>query len=288
MSGEERGEARAEKAEEKPAKRRRKTAKRRKKAAEKPVEEAAVAEEAVAEEVQEEKVEERPLVKAGDLVLVDYTVKVKETGELVETTLESVAKEEGVEAAGPFEPRLVIPGKGFLLKAIEDELIGMEPGQEKSFELPPEKAFGPRDPSKVKVIPLRRLKDVEGPITVGSRITVDGKEGIVRSIGSGRVLIDFNPYLAGKTLQCQVKVVKILAEDMEKVKALIHHRIPDTDVDKFEVVIERPEIRIGVPQDAYLLPALQVTKRALARDLMEHIDGVERVVYLETYTRASF
>ena len=89
----------------------------------------------------EEKVEEKPLVKSGDLILVDYTVRVKETGELVETTLEKVAKEEGIEAAGPFEPRLVIPGKGFLLKAIEEALIGMEPGEEKKFEIPPEKVW---------------------------------------------------------------------------------------------------------------------------------------------------
>ena len=236
----------------------------------------------------EEKVEEKPLVKSGDLILVDYTVRVKETGELVETTLEKVAKEEGIEAAGPFEPRLVIPGRGFLLKAIEEALIGMEPGEEKKFEIPPEKAFGPRDPSKVKIIPLRRLRDVEGPITVGSRITIDGREGIVRSIGSGRVMVDFNPYLAGKTLECEVKVLKILTEEMDKIKALIHHRIPDVDVEKFEVIIEKPEIRVSIPYDAYLLPAIQVAKRTLARDLMDHIEDVEKVVYIETYSKENF
>ncbi len=238
-------------------------------------------------EAVEKTVEEKPLVREGDLVLVDYTVRVKETGELVETTLEDVAKSEGAGQGGPFEPRLVIPGKGFLLKAIEDELIGMEPGQEKRFEIPPEKAFGPRDPNKVKVIPLRRLRDVEGPITVGSRITVDGREGIVRSIGSGRVTIDFNPYLAGKTLQCEVKVVKILTEERERIKALLHNRIPDVEAEKFKIRVRKPEVRIELPSEAYLLPAIQVAKRALAKDLMEYVDGVEKVVFVETYTKES-
>ncbi len=238
-------------------------------------------------EAVEKTVEEKPLVREGDLVLVDYTVRVKETGELVETTLEDVAKSEGAGQGGPFEPRLVIPGKGFLLKAIEDELIGMEPGQEKRFEIPPEKAFGPRDPNKVKVIPLRRLRDVEGPITVGSRITVDGREGIVRSIGSGRVTIDFNPYLAGKTLQCEVKVVKILTEERERIKALLHNRIPDVEAEKFKIRVRKPEVRIELPNEAYLLPAIQVAKRALAKDLMEYVDGVEKVVFVETYTKES-
>ena len=229
-------------------------------------------------------VEEKPIVKEGDLILVDYTFRVKENGELIETTIKEVAEKEGVEE-GRFEPRLVIPGKGFLLKSVEEQLIGMAPGEEKRFEIPPEKAFGPRDPSKVKVIPLRRLKNVEGPITIGSRIMIDGREGIVRSIGSGRVQVDFNPYLAGKTIDCHVKVLKILSTDNEKIKALIHYRIPDVDVKKFKVRVRRPEVKITIPDEAFLLPAIQVAKRALAKDLMDHIEGIEKVTYIETYMK---
>ncbi|MEM4021254.1 MAG: FKBP-type peptidyl-prolyl cis-trans isomerase, partial [Nitrososphaerota archaeon] len=108
-----------------------------------------------------EKVEK--LVKEGDLVLIDYVIRVKETGELIETTMKEVVEKEGLEVSGRLEPRLAIPGKGYMLKAFEEQLIGMAAGEEKRFEIPPEKAFGPRDPSKIRVIPLRRLKDVEGP-----------------------------------------------------------------------------------------------------------------------------
>ncbi|MCF8885321.1 MAG: FKBP-type peptidyl-prolyl cis-trans isomerase [Nitrososphaerota archaeon] len=226
-------------------------------------------------------------VEAGSFVLVDYIIKIKETGEIVDTTIEEVGK--GVfEAGKTYEPKLVIPGKGFLLKAIEEELIGMETGQEKLFEIPPEKAFGQRDPGKVKIIPLRRLKDVEGPITVGSRIVVDGREGIVRSIESGRVQVDFNPYLAGKTLECSVKIVKIIGDKLEKIKALIHTRIPDVDVEKFSLQFDGGEVKITVPREAYLLPAIQASKRVLARDIIENISDVERVVYLEMYDRTMF
>jgi len=238
------------------------------------------------ERVEAEEVEKK-IVKAGDLILIDYTIKVKETGELVETTMKEVAEKEGMETAR-LEPRLVIPGKGFLLKSIEDELIGMAPGEEKRFEVPPEKAFGPRDPSKIKVIPLRRLRDVEGPITIGSRVMIDGREGIVRSIGSGRVQIDFNPYLAGKTLDCHLKVVKILTTDLDKIRALIHYRIPDVDVKKFKIRVRKPEVRITVPEEAFLLAGIQVSKRALAKDLMDYLEGVGKVTYVETYTSQSF
>lgn len=230
-----------------------------------------------------EKVEK--LVKEGDLVLIDYVIRVKETGELIETTMKEVVEKEGLEASGRLEPRLAIPGKGYMLKAFEEQLIGMAAGEEKRFEIPPEKAFGPRDPSKIRVIPLRRLKDVEGPITVGSRIIVDGKEGIVRSIGSGRVQVDFNPYLAGKTLDCYVKIVKILSDNLEKVKALIRNRVPDADVEKFRITMAESSIMVEVPEEAMLLPGIQVAKRALARELMEHINGVEKVTFIETLSK---
>ncbi|MEM1655251.1 MAG: FKBP-type peptidyl-prolyl cis-trans isomerase [Nitrososphaerota archaeon] len=240
----------------------------------------------MSEEQQREAAERvEKLVKEGDLVLIDYVIRVKETGELIETTMKEVVEKEGLEASGRLEPRLAIPGKGYMLKAFEEQLIGMAAGEEKRFEIPPEKAFGPRDPSKIRVIPLRRLKDVEGPITVGSRIIVDGKEGIVRSIGSGRVQVDFNPYLAGKTLDCYVKVVKILSDNLEKVKALIRNRVPDADVEKFRITIAESSIIVEVPEEAMLLPGIQVAKRALAREFMEHINGVEKVTFIETLSK---
>lgn len=240
----------------------------------------------MSEEQQEkmaEKMEESvELVKEGDLVLIDYVIRVKETGELVETTMREVAEKESFETSGRFEPKLAIPGRGYMLKAFEEQLIGMAAGEEKHFEIPPEKAFGPRDPSKIKIIPLRRLRDVEGPLTIGSRVVIDGKEGIVRSVGSGRVQVDFNPYLAGKTLDCYVKIVKILYDNHEKIKTLIHNRIPDVDVEKFGITVAESSVMIEVPEEAMLLPGIQVTKRALARELMEHINGVEKVTFIET------
>ena len=70
-----------------------------------------------------------------------------------------------------------------LLKAVEDALVGMKPGERKTFDIPPEQAFGPRDPAKVKTIPLRRFRDVEGPVRVGDVVSVEGRQGVVRSIG---------------------------------------------------------------------------------------------------------
>ncbi|MCS7137149.1 MAG: peptidylprolyl isomerase [Candidatus Caldarchaeum sp.] len=227
---------------------------------------------------------ESPTVQQNAYVLVDYTIKVKETDEVVDTTAEEEAKKAGVyDASRTYEPRLVVIGKGMLLKAVEDELVGMKVGERKMFEIPPEKAFGSRDPAKVRTIPLRRFKDAEGPLRVGSVVNVEGREGVVRTVGSGRVQVDFNHYLAGKTLVCSVEVKSILAEDMDRVKSLIHSRIPDAPVEKFEINLAQPTITIKIPEEALLVPGLQVSKRALAKELKEAVKGLEKVVFVEEY-----
>jgi len=227
---------------------------------------------------------EQLVVAPNSYIIVDYTLRVKDTGELVDTTSEEVAKKEGVyDASRVYESRLVIPGKGMLLRAIEDELLGMTESSSKTFEIPPEKAFGLRDASKIKTISLRKFKDVDAPLTVGSRVTIDGKEGIIRTIGSGRVQVDFNPYLAGKTLLCEITVKKIITDELERAKSIIHNRITEVDIEKFNIQLNKPMIRIKIPEEALLLPGLQINKRIIATELKEAVSGVEKIVYEEEY-----
>jgi len=225
------------------------------------------------------------VVQPNSYVLVDYTISVKETGELIDTTVEEEARKYNVyDASKVYEPRLVVVGRGVLLKAVEDALVGMKPGERKTFDIPPEQAFGPRDPDKVKTIPLRRFRDVEGPVRVGDVVSVEGRQGVVRSIGSGRVQVDFNHVLAGKTLVCTVEVKSIIQDGLERARRLIHGRLPDVPVDKLDVVIQPPELRVKLPEEAFLAPGLQVAKRALAKELKEAVTGVEKVVFVEEYT----
>jgi peptidylprolyl isomerase len=224
-------------------------------------------------------------VENGSFVLVDYVITAKETGELVDTTIEEKAREKGISATGAlFEPRLAVIGKGMLLRALEEELVGMKEGDHKSVVIPPERAFGPRDPSKVKVIPIRRLKDVDQPITVGTRLVIDGKEGVVRSIESGRVLVDFNHHLAGKTLECEVWVRKVITDDSEKVLQLLHSHLPEANSSNTEVKVEGDVVTVKLPKEVFNVPGLQVVKRSLVREVADSIKGISKVVFVEEWS----
>ena len=74
-----------------------------------------------------------------------------------------------------------------------------------------------------------------------ARIEYQGKMASVRSIGAGRVLLDFNPPLAGRTLIYDVTVAKKLDASEEKISAIIHRRVPVVEEDKFKIAIQDKE-----------------------------------------------
>src|SRR4030065_2409165 len=123
-------------------------------------------------------------LQKGDFILINYTAKVKETNEVFDTTLEETSKKEHLHKEGEiYEPKLVVIGEGWVLKELDESLTTMKVNKAQSVEIPPEKAFGPRDPEKVKRIPLKQLlaKDAHNP-TIGMRIDYGGKKAIIRFI----------------------------------------------------------------------------------------------------------
>jgi peptidylprolyl isomerase len=223
-------------------------------------------------------------VDVGHFVEVDYTIRVKDTGELVDTTLEDEGRKAGW-TEKIYGPRLSIVGKGYLLRAIEEALIGMGESETKIVEVAPERAFGQRDPAKVKVIPLRRFKDVDQPLAVGMKVVVDGREGYIRSIESGRVQVDFNHRLAGKTLVTEIRVVKILRDDAEKVYSLIRAFIPEATGENTVVKVNKPSVSVKLSREIYSLSGINLAKQAIARETLENLQGVEKVVFVEEYVK---
>ncbi|MEM2815593.1 MAG: FKBP-type peptidyl-prolyl cis-trans isomerase [Candidatus Bathyarchaeia archaeon] len=223
-------------------------------------------------------------LQKGDFILIDYIAKVKETEEVFDTTLEDVAKKEHLYKEGEiFEPKLVVIGEGWVLKALDEALTTMDVEKPSTVEIPPEKAFGPRDPEKVKRVPLRQLTSRGITPTIGMRLEYDGKMAIVRSIGAGRVLLDFNPPLAGKTLVYEVTVKKKLETLEDKIAALIHRRIPNVEVAKFKFKVENNMLTIEVPEEAFYIEGIQVAKRGVALDVQKFFPEITTVTFTETF-----
>jgi len=225
-------------------------------------------------------------IQKSDFILVDYTGKVKETGEVFDTTSEETAKENKFYKEGEiYEPRLVVVSEGWVLKALDEALLTFKIRKNETVEIPPESAFGNRDPEKVKLVPLRRLAARGITPKLGAQIEYDKRLATVRTMGSGRVTLDFNPPLAGKTLVYEVTVQKKLITAEEKISALIHRRMPSVDVEKFDFKVGKANVTMNMPEEALYVEGIQLAKRGIALDIQRFLPELTTVKFIETFTK---
>ena len=117
------------------------------------------------------------------------------------------------------KPATLSLGSGQLAPAIEERLLGLAEGAHAQFELPAGAAFGQRNPEllqRVKLSLLRELGEVDAEYEVGDVVqfpTPDGQgayAGVVREVGNGWLLFDFNHPLAGKPVRFEVRLLGVL------------------------------------------------------------------------------
>jgi len=160
------------------------------------------------------------LTQKGQFVEIDFTAKIKQSGEIFDTTI----KEEAKKANLPSErvrPIVVCIGEGMLLKGFDKALEGKEIGKEYSVEVPSKEAFGERLASMIKIIPLKIFQQKGIMPYAGLSLNMDGVVVRISAVSGGRVIADFNHPLSGKDLVYMFKIRKIVMDDKEKLSSLV-------------------------------------------------------------------
>lgn len=131
-----------------------------------------------------------------------------------------LATMDGVDIVTTFQgnPATLQLGKGQLSPFLEDCLIGLAEGTQKTFELAPEKAFGPRNPDLIQRVSRATLDENSTPdanYAVGDLVDFAAPgggrfAGILREINADGALFDFNHPLAGQSVRFEVKIIGIL------------------------------------------------------------------------------
>jgi len=219
----------------------------------------------------------------GSLILLDYTARIKDNGEIFETTIEEDAKQSNLyDPTRKYEPRLISVGEGWVLKGLDEALTSTDVGQKLSIEISPDKGFGERDTNKVRMIPQRKLGEKANEIKVGDVVELDDRTGIVRYIGSGRVQIDYNHRLASRVLVYDVNVVKKIESNEDKIKYLLKRRLP-LDDEKAKIEHNDDTVVIELSEDISLLDGLQIIKKAVTTDIFKFVDGLNKITFQEVY-----
>jgi len=229
------------------------------------------------------------IIKKDDFVLLELTGRIKSSGKLMDVTDEEIARKEGVfDEKDIYLPRLVIVGKGWVIKGVDKVLEELVVGISKTIEIPPEDAFGSKDAKNIKTYSIREVQKHDKKPQPGKAIVIEGKRGFIRAITQGRVRVDFNHPLASETITYDVKVKKKITDENERIFELIKRRIPKIEFDKVKIAKEENFMAISLPKEVYFDQNLPIAKIGIASEIQEYVAGVEGVKFIETFGKELF
>lgn len=139
-------------------------------------------------------------VKSGDTVVIKYT-GILEDNSIFDTSENC-------------EPLLLTIGQGKTIPALEEAIVGMEPGESKTLRIAASEAYGPYREELVKNISRRILAEGMEP-EVGQRLKatrMDGRKDSVtiKHVFEKSITLDANHPLAGKDLTFDVQLLEIV------------------------------------------------------------------------------
>lgn len=212
-------------------------------------------------------------IKKGDFIEIEYTGKTSE-GIVFDTTDESIAKKENIhKKSAAYGPVTVCIGGGNLVAGLDKNIEGKEAGSSCTIEVSPEEGFGKKDAKLIQLIPTSKfIKERIQPMP-GLQVNIDGTYGMVKSVSGGRTLVDFNHPLSGQNLVYDVKLIKIVNDDKEKLKALIDLKLGLKDV---EVEFKEGKATIITKKDLKL-PA-EVTK-AIVDEMSKSVPALKSMEF---------
>ena len=219
----------------------------------------------------------------GAIVHVEYALYNAESGDLIETTREEIAKEHDVfDEARTYEPMITVVGEGRLIAGCEAHLSDAEADNEYTFDIEPTDAYGERDASLVETISQNvLLRSVGDPnmLAIGAPVEIGGRNGILQMLRAGRARIDYNHPMAGRTLKYDYKIVKVIEGKEEKVAALLE---ANTGQEGFEVSFDGDDISIVVPQTMLFDPNAAMQKFRLVTVLRDAVEA-GKVSFVEVH-----
>lgn len=133
---------------------------------------------------------------------------------VTETTGQVVGRTE------PGQPVTALIGHRFLVKGLENALLGHEKGDEFAVTLEPKDTYGEIDESLIQTIDRKLFGDFE--IAVGNVFEADSEQGpmavVVKEIKDDVVIVDGNHPLAGKVLNFLIVVEDVREATEEEIK----------------------------------------------------------------------
>ena len=139
------------------------------------------------------------MADAKRIVRIDYKAYFADADRLYDTTNADAAKEAGIfNEKVTYAPMAYIIGSGSLYADLDA-----------------------RNPRLIELHPIKEFYKNEINPYPGMSVSLGNRNGVVMSVGAGRVKVDFNNPLAGHDLKYEVTVVEEVTDPVEKAKCIM-------------------------------------------------------------------
>ncbi|MFD1597574.1 FKBP-type peptidyl-prolyl cis-trans isomerase [Halobellus rarus] len=246
-------------------------------------------------------------IQDDDFVRLAYTLRTTDDGTVVDTTDEETAEEAEIDTDEyDFEPRVIVVGAGHVFESVDEALIGAEVGDSGTVEIDAEEAFGEYDDEQVRTVSANKIDEEER--YPGAQVQIDGDQGRIVTIVSGRARVDFNHPLAGEDLEYEYEVLELVDDREEQAASMLEmylqqapevwiqtdtveeEQVVESDEDDEEedaepetetVEVEKETLYIEATPQMTMNQQWMFSKQQIAQDVMDRLD-LDRVIVQET------
>lgn len=217
-------------------------------------------------------------MKDGDFVEIEYVGRIKESGEVFDLTDEKLAKEKKIfNPKTVYGPITIILGAGHVLKGLDKEIQKLRIGENKKIVLEAKDAFGERDAKLFRIFPVSFFKKQKVNPMPGQIVDLGRAKGRVLSVAGGRVRVDFNHPLAGKSLEYEIKINKIIKNIKEKILSILKFY---TAKDNYNINAENGKVKIVI---AEMINIPLEIKKKMAEEIKKYVSGIKEVEFSEVF-----
>ncbi len=138
-----------------------------------------------------------PAIQLGSTVAFHYVLTIDR--EIVDRSLDR-------------QPMRYVQGMGHIIPGLEEQMLGLKPGDKRHVIVPPAKAYGHIDSDAYQTVPkksLRGVKSLKIGTVVNGQIKNQNIRATVISIDGDKVTLNLNHPLAGKTLEFDVEIISV-------------------------------------------------------------------------------
>ena len=228
----------------------------------------------------------KPYIKEGDIITLDfdaYVLNPDGTEELFDTTNEEHAKAGDIfNEKATYEPIVTIVGDGRVIPGLDKSFLTASVAEKKEIKILPEEGAGDRLPNMVEIFAIKELQKQKIDPEPGMRIQIKNKVGTITHMTSGRVRVDFNDPLAGKTLKYNYNILKKAETPEERVLGIIEADFGNSS--EFKVSIQGDVLELVLIDMCKYNQTWFTMKYKIVSDLRQFL-GMNTIKFIEEYVK---